>query len=224
MSLAGEPQIRGEINIMAKTEPYDQFAHRYDDWFSQNPQIYESELEAVRRMIPPEGIGIEIGVGTGRFSGPLGVRLGVEPSGPMREVARERGIAVVSGVGEALPLTSGLFDFVLMVTVLCFLDDVEGTLREIHRILKPSGEAVIGFIDRDTPVGKTYEERKMDSLYYRKANFLSAREVIVHLKEAGFETFTFAQTIFRTKGATDGTEKVREGYGDGCFAVVKAAK
>ncbi|TNF47439.1 class I SAM-dependent methyltransferase [bacterium] len=209
---------------MAKTEPYDRFADRYDDWFSVNRHVYESELEAVRRMLPEGGTGIEIGVGTGRFAGPLDITMGVEPSQKMREIARKRGIEVISGIGEALPLKNSLFDFVLMVTVLCFLDDVEGSLREVHRVLKPSGAVVIGFIDRDTPIGKTYEERKEKSLYYKKAHFLSAKEVTDLLKSAGFKTLAFAQTIFQNSGEMVHIEPVREGHGEGCFAVVRAAK
>ena len=209
---------------MAKTEQYDRLAGEYDDWFSHNKDIYESELEAVRKMVPRGGIGVEIGVGTGRFAGPLGIGLGVEPSRSMRAVAAKRGISVISGVAEALPLKQDTFDFVLMVTVLCFLDDVDGSLREFYRILKPSGSAVIGFIDRETPVGRTYQERKGDSQYYRNAEFFSAREVSGFLEAAGFHSFEYYQTVFQTQGAGGDIQPVREGFGDGCFVVVKATK
>lgn len=209
---------------MAKTETYDRLAREYDDWFSRNRKVYQCELEAVRRMLPREGTGVEIGVGTGRFAGPLGISLGVEPSRPMGNMARERGISVIGGAGEALPLKNGAFDFVLVVTVLCFLDEVGETLSEVYRILKPSGSAVIAFIDRNTPLGRIYEESKGDSPYYRNANFLSAFEVKALLEEAGFRSFSFTQTIFQASHDEDVDEPVREGFGDGCFAVVKAGK
>jgi hypothetical protein len=77
---------------MAKTEP-----------FEKNVFAYKSELQAVRYLLPKRGTGVEIGVGTVRFAEPLGIRVGVEPSKAMREVAQKRGIEVIDGVAEALP-------------------------------------------------------------------------------------------------------------------------
>src|SRR5512138_1468145 len=54
---------------------------RYEAWFTENPFAYVSELHAVRALLP-QGSGLEIGVGTGRFAAPLGIRKGIEPSRP----------------------------------------------------------------------------------------------------------------------------------------------
>jgi hypothetical protein len=53
--------------------------------------------------LPKSGTGVEIGVGTGRFAEPLGIRVGVEPSKAMRQVAQKRGIEVIDGVAQVLP-------------------------------------------------------------------------------------------------------------------------
>lgn len=103
-----------------KISPFEEQAGEYDDWFSRNPFAYASELQAVRMQLPRRGTGVEIGVGTGRFAGELGIPLGVEPSKSMRKIARERGIAVIGAVAESLPFRDGRFDYVLMVTTLCF--------------------------------------------------------------------------------------------------------
>lgn len=209
---------------MAKIEPYEGYPDKYDAWFTRNRFAYESELRAVRILLPAGGTGVEIGVGTGRFAGQLGIPIGVEPSGSMGKIARKRGIAVIRGIAEALPFRDGRFDFALMVTTLCFFDDVEGSLREAHRVLTPAGSLVIGFLDRGSPLGRTYEERKGESLFYRDATFHSAREVIAFLKNAGFRTLTFRQTVFQDPDRMEDIEPVREGYGEGCFVVVKAGK
>lgn len=209
---------------MRNITPFEDHAGTYDDWFSANRFAHESELRAVRHLLPRGGSVVEVGVGTGRFAGELGIALGVEPSISMRRIARERGVSVIGGKAEALPFRDGRFDFVLMVTTLCFFDDVERSLREAHRILKPAGSLVIGFIDRDSPLGKTYEERKTGSLFYRQATFHSASEVAGFLEDAGFRTMVFAQTIFRDPGGMDEADPVREGYGEGCFVVVRADK
>lgn len=209
---------------MAKTGAYDRHADLYDDWFSRNRFAYGSELQAVRLLLPRAGTGVEIGVGTGRFAGKLGIPLGVEPSRSMGKIARGRGISVVGGRAEALPFRSGLFDYALMVTVLCFFDDAEGSLLETHRVLKPSGSLVVAFIDRGSPLGKMYDDRKSETVYYRDATFYSAGEVAELLKRIRFKTLVFRQTIFRDPGSMEEADPVREGYGEGCFVVVKADK
>jgi len=108
---------------MARTEPFDAHSQEYEQWFDRNHLAYQSELEAVRAQLPETGEGFEIGVGSGLFAAPLGIRHGVEPSEAMRELARQRGIEVVPGVAENLPYNDGSFDYALMVTTICFVDD-----------------------------------------------------------------------------------------------------
>lgn len=209
---------------MAKIEPFERFALRYEAWFSRHGFAYESELQAVRSLLPKEGEGVEIGVGSGRFAAPLGIKLGIDPSLRMLKLAKRRGVEVVGGVAEALPLPASQFDFALMVTTLCFLDDVETALRETWRVLKPGGCLVIGFIDRESALGRLYQQRKGEDVFYREAAFHSVEEVTAHLKKAGFEKPRFAQTIFRNLPEITCTEPVRKGYGKGSFVVVKATK
>ena len=46
---------------------------------------------------------IEIGVGTGRFAAPLGIKVGVDPSMTMLTYAAKRGVLGLQGTAEALP-------------------------------------------------------------------------------------------------------------------------
>jgi hypothetical protein len=105
------------------SQAFEQHVDRYDEWFERNRAVYESELRAVASLLPRHGVGIEIGVGTGRFAARLGIAVGVEPSAAMGAVARRRGIEVIQAVAECLPLADATFDVALMVTTLCFLDD-----------------------------------------------------------------------------------------------------
>lgn len=65
---------------MPKSEPFERYADRYDDWFEAHPDAYQSEVEALRRLLPQPGFGLEIGVGTGRFASPLGIQVGIDPA------------------------------------------------------------------------------------------------------------------------------------------------
>lgn len=144
------------MKIMTKTVAFNEQPNEYDAWFEKHPDIYQAELEAVRSFIPASGSGIEIGVGTGRFAAPLGISIGVEPAPRMAELARRRGIVVTEAVAEELPFADDSFDFAVMTTVVCFLDDVALAFREACRILKPNGLFVIGFIDRESELGQQY--------------------------------------------------------------------
>jgi len=205
-------------------EVFDEHAGQYEAWFKRNRFAYESELQAVKALLPESGEGVEIGVGSGRFANPLGIKVGVEPSSKMRGIALSRGIEVVDGVAEKLPFDDAEFDFALMVTIICFLDDVEKALKEAHRILKPGGAIIVGFIDKNSPVGEFYQQYKDESVFYRAASFYSVNEVINHLKKAGFSNFTFTQTIFHKLTEIEEIEPTKEGYGEGSFVVVRGEK
>ena len=200
---------------VARTRAFDENTERYDTWFERHAALYESELAAVRDLLPASGEGVEVGVGTGRFAAPLGIKRGVEPSAPMREIARSRGIDAVDGVAEALPYEDACFDLLLMVTTICFVDDVRAALEEARRVLRPGGAILIGFVDRESPVGKRYAEHRDESPFYSDAEFLSAGELAHRLKEAGFSDLAFRQTVFGTRPGAEEMEQPAEGYGRG---------
>ena len=209
---------------MVSQSPFDQYVKEYEQWFSDHAHVYQAELRAVRELLPPTGSGVEIGVGSGRFAAPLGIPLGVEPSRQMAVHAKERGIQIIHGVAEHLPFTEASFDFVLMVTTICFVADIDKALREAHRILSPNGVCLLGFVDRHSRLGQTYLQRQGESLFYRDAIFYSTDEVLAHLTQAGFHDFSCRQTIFSGLAETTEEEPVLAGYGQGSFVVVQGRR
>ncbi len=203
---------------MPKTEPFDEYSDAYDEWFKKNVDLYKAELKAIRPLIPPHGSeGLEVGVGSGKFAVPLGIKTGVEPSEKMAAKARRQGINVYPGVAEALPFADGKFDFILMVTTICFLDDVFMSFREAVRVLKSGGSIIAGFIDKESDRGKQYESRKEQSRFYKDAAFLSAQEVQMYLEKAGFEIVSIKQTLI----PGELTDTIQDGFGKGAFVVIK---
>ncbi len=209
---------------MPKTEPFDRHTEAYERWFDANRWAWLSEVEAIRRFLPSEGKMLEVGVGTGRFAQPLGIRLGVEPSRAMGVIARSRGILTLEGVAEALPLGDGRFSAVLMVTTVCFLDDLDVALRECLRVLRPGGAIVIGFVDAESDLGRVYQARRSESLFYTHARFFGVAELKAALRRAGFERPQAVQTLFQPLDALRGIEPVREGHGEGSFVVLAATR
>lgn len=209
---------------MSKIEPFEKYTDQYENWFEKNRYVYKSEINAIREILPDFKDGIEIGVGSGRFAEPLGIKFGIEPSYKMRKVAQSRGIEAVDSAAENLPFKDCSFDLALMVTTLCFLDDERKAFIEIYRILKPGGYFINGFVDKNSKVGSVYQKNKQKSIFYREAIFFTTEEVVKILKEVGFKNFEFRQTVFNTLDRIKQVEKIKEGYGEGSFIVIKARK
>lgn len=199
----------------------DENVARYESWFEKHPAVFQSEAGMLRSMIPA-GTGFEVGIGTGIFARELGIRMGNDPSGAMLRVAQERNLITYQCNGDHLPFHDGYFDFVLMVTTICFLDDVAGTLKECFRVIRHGGDIVIGFVDKESIIGKAYLAAKEKSLFYKDAEFYSVIEVQSFLKEAGFIVKEVRQTLFGELNGITEVQKYREGSGNGGFVAVLA--
>ena len=209
---------------MPRTAPFEKYTKQYEEWFENNRRVYEAELRAVKAMMPTPAHGVEIGVGTGRFAEPLGIKVGIEPSERMGEIARKRGIQVLDGVAEELPFGDADFDVVLMVTTICFIDDVNRSLLEAHRVLSRGGFLIVGFVDRNSMVGRTYLNRQRESVFYKDATFFSVDELVGCMEQAGFIDLVFNQTVFRALAETGRDEPVKPGHGEGSFVVIRGRK
>lgn len=200
---------------------FDQNVELYEDWFKANNYIFEAELTAIKQLLPVSGEGIEIGIGTGVFSERLGIKKGIEPSFKMRERAIERGINVIQAFAENLPIQNGAYGFALMVTVDCFLNDILQAFKEVCRILSSDGHFIIAFIDKETPLGRIYDQNKHTNRFYKDAIFRSAQEIKKLLITTGFCVADERQTVFSLDNKS---QDIKEGCGEGVFAVIKAKK
>ena len=209
---------------MPRVAPFETHHQRYEDWFEKHEAAYLSELLALRPFVPWEGQGVEIGVGSGRFAAPLGVQLGVDPSPAMLGHAAARGIEVVQGVAEDLPFPAGCFDHALAVTTICFVDSAARMLAEAHRVLKPGGRLVLGFIDRQSAMGQNYLAHQAENVFYREASFYSADEVARLLQQGGFAIRAWGQTLAHSLAETREIEPLRPGRGACAFVVVAATR
>ncbi len=208
---------------MPNTKPFEQHTEDYEHWFDIHSDLYRAEIQALLELRPKKGEGVEIGVGTGKFAKPLGISTGVEPSEKMAQKARKLNIQVIKGVAENLPFENESFDFAVLVTTICFVDNPPQTLKEARRILKPSGCLLLAFVDKESPLGLEYIQKKDKSKFYQPAVFFSTLELLSLLKKAGFNGFQFRQTIFGKNPSND-PASVKEGFGEGSFVVIRAGK
>jgi len=174
----------------------------YDAWYLKHPSLYESELLAAARLDCRGGV--EVGVGTGRFAAPLGLRAGVDPVREMLRLA-PRELDLVEGVGEMLPLRSRAFPCALLVVTLCFVQDPAAVLREAMRVAE---RVVTCIVPRDSPWGRRYREAAARGHpFYAKARFYTVREVV---EMAGVAPSRVVATLSYGPEAAEAVEEPRE--------------
>jgi len=92
---------------------------------------------------------LDLGSGTGRLSPGLaeefqGRVYGVEPSDRMRAAAQQHpGVTYLRGSAEQIPLPEASVDAVLMFLSFHHFPDQLQALREVHRVLRPGGVALL---------------------------------------------------------------------------------
>lgn len=200
---------------------FDRFAGEYDQWFDEHRLVFGSEIQALKMFMPDSYIGLEVGVGNGRFASVFGL-MGIDPARSMVKIARNRGVEALMATAEKIPFKDNSFDVVLMVTTLCFLYDPLQALEEIKRILKTGGQIVIGMIPGDSFLGKKYS--KSDSKFYRHANFYTVDQILSLLKGSGYNNLQTCQTLFSDPKELKSIEPIKEGYGEGSFVVIHGQK
>ena len=214
------------MKALANHTDFDAHVEEYEAWFERNPEIFLNEVNAIREHFDrlPENIrGVEVGLGTGRFSKILGIKEGVEPAKAMAEKARKRGIEVMEAWAEQLPYGDMQFDFVLFVTV-CHLDNVSHALREARRVLKPGGLLIVAFMPKDRPVAMEYQRRKEWSTFYKHAQFIGADQLIKLITAMGFKDLVANQTLFGAADKANTVQHPQSGSDTGSFVVISAIK
>lgn len=205
---------------MANIEVFEKYSAEYDKWFDLHQEEYNAEKATIKRLVPFSGSkkAVEIGVGSGRFALPLGIRIGVEPSKKMADIAFSKGIKVCCSVAENLPFRNDEFDLLLMVTTICFVNDVNKTFQEAYRVLKSKGTIIIGYVDKNSTLGKRYIKNRYKSKFYKNAVFFSTKEILGIFDKTGFFVEEIKQTLIPGKPK----KIIMDGCGGGSFVAIKA--
>src|SRR5262245_507941 len=127
--------------------------------------------DALGSALPARGGRVlEIGAGDGQ----LGELLPEELAGravfsePLAEVVeefrrRQPGVEVVQAGAESLPFDDGSFDAVVGLCVLDVVDDLEGAVRELARVLRPGG-CLVHWLDMSTVLSGVFRLLENESL------------------------------------------------------------
>jgi len=185
-------------------EYFNKISGRYDDWYRTKTGRYVDRTEkwlVFSMLRTKSGRALDLGCGTGNYTLELKRRgfdvIGLDASDGMLRIARSKGLNCIKGDAYALPFPDESFDLVLSVTMFEFIHEPEKVVREIHRVLRPDGEVLIGTMNgRST----WFLFKRIKSLFvetaYRYARFYTPRELENLLTETGFENVESAGVIF----------------------------
>lgn len=128
------------------------FPYAYSALVAGLEHTFYASLRA-RTLAPARGKLLVVGLGPGqdlRHIPPSVTSIAaVEPDPVMRRKAAKLAgklgveLELVDGVGEQLPFDDASFDTVLCSLVLCSVRDVEATLGEIRRVIRPDGQLLV---------------------------------------------------------------------------------
>ena len=134
---------------------------------------------------------LDIGAGVGDF---LSVAkndgwqtIGIEPSDKAKAIAKNKGVSFVESLSE---LESNSFDVITMWHVLEHVPDLENQIKELKRLIKPTGTVIIA-----VPNFKSY-----DAAHY--GNFWAAYDIPIHL-------WHFSKTAIQKLFAKENLELVK---------------
>lgn len=181
-------------------KPWD--PEEYDAWYETPLGNLSDRLEkklvfSLIGIRPGEAV-LDVGCGTGNYTIELARRgaavVGIDRSEEMlvwaRQKVKDERLKVNFQAADALdlPFPDSSFDAVVSNGLLCFLNEPEMALMEMHRVLKPGGRLVVGVLNKWSPWALF---RRMKGLFkdtiYNQARFISPPELEGFLKRAGFD-------------------------------------
>ena len=107
---------------------------------------------------------------------------------------RRPGIRFEEGRGEAIPFPAEAFDWVVSIVAFHHMEDQGRVLREMYRVLAPSGR--IGLLE--LPPSRApgpLARRLFGGTHGGKLEFLTPEELTVRLEDAGFHDVTWAPGV-----------------------------
>jgi 2-polyprenyl-3-methyl-5-hydroxy-6-metoxy-1,4-benzoquinol methylase len=128
---------------------------------------------------------------------------GVDPDPAMLAAARVRAAnlniraSFLEGRVERLPFPAASFDVVVAVTVLCFVPDAAGAVREMARVLRPGGRLVLGELGRWSAWAALRRVRGwLGSSTWKTARFRTPHELRVLVRQAGLSVTALRGAVY----------------------------
>jgi len=188
-------------------ETYSRLAREYDDeanFLSCWGRASERALSQIR-LRDAYNVVVDMGCGTGRAiqalasAAPPRVRfIGVDPAENMCRIATQKAggnaqVRILQGAFEKIPLETASADYLYSILAFHWVTDLQASVAEIARVLKPGGEIDLFFIGRDN--GREFIQ-KTSAIFLRymgPALLLDSARLRKQLtREAAFDLFAGA--------------------------------
>ncbi len=122
-------------------------------WIDRNAAYYEDDRRTMRFMIPPGAKVLDLGCGTGDLLAALRPSKGVGVDFSEKRIARAAEahpefqffVGDVENLEALAPELSGPFDYIVLSDTIGYLDDVEETLKGLHRLCNGETRIVIAY-------------------------------------------------------------------------------
>lgn len=136
------------MTVSRMSDNFSRAAHSYDARARFQQTETKRVVDAAQMLFPDQARILDIGCGTGWFaelSRPLSKAwniFGLDIAAGMCDAARAR-CTPIQADAASLPVADNACDAVVSSLCVQWVDDLPGTFREIMRVLKPGGRAVI---------------------------------------------------------------------------------
>ena len=179
---------------------YEANVDELDRWREFNTAYHEDDRKFMRFLIPPGKRVLELGCGRGdllaalRPSYGVGVDFGADTIA--RAKARHPELSFVLGDVEepdTLAAIEGPFDYIVIADTIGMFEDIDGTLRNVHRLCAPSTRMIISYYSHLwEPILKIAEALRLRSRQ-PKINYIATADFLNLMDLADFEVIAREQ-------------------------------
>lgn len=172
---------------------FDKSADTYDEW-CQTPLghfVDQLEKDLLIKLAQPKAseVALDVGCGTGIYSLELAKYgldvIGIDISSKMLKQAQNKAsqakheITFLEGDFHHLPFEDEHFDLVFTNITMEFATQPKQVVSEAMRVLKKGGRFIAGFIGKNSPWGKMYQQkgRNDENSVFRNACFFTTEEI-----------------------------------------------
>lgn len=173
---------------------FDGVAAARPRWAERNRAFHEADRAYLRFLVPEGATVLEIGCGAGDTLAALmptrGVGIDLSPATIAQARARHPHLEFHVGNAEdpaALDAITGAFSHILLSGTIGFLDDIEETLRLLHRFATPKTRIVVSYHSRAWEPILWAAERIGSRMPQGQQNWLSTSDIVNLLDLAGWE-------------------------------------
>lgn len=195
---AGFSETSMMFQLIEQPAPEQMFHEQYA-FYSSTSRFMEKHFGEFAQQVMQSGylaksdpfvveLGCNDGIMLKNFAG-AGIRhLGIEPSRNVAEVANANGVRTLSeffaeGVAEKIVQEEGQADAFLAANVMCHIPDIQGVVKGIRTLLKPTG--VVMF--EDPYLGDVIEKTSYDQIYDEHVFLFSAHSIQYLFRLHGME-------------------------------------